>query len=236
MYCVSECSSSNLFYVLSLNVSLLNAPIGIYGGTFDPIHFGHLRPNLELCELFALAHVRFIPSSLPPHRSQPQTSVEQRVDMVAKAISTETKFVLDDREIKRGGTSYMVDTLRSLRQDYPKTPLCLLLGMDAFMGLEQWHHWQQLLTYAHIIVSQRPESDFNTQERWPKAIQVLYEEHKGDQDSIHQMLCGNIILQPVTQLSISSTDIRRRLKNKQSVRFLMPESVVNLIRCNDLYK
>ncbi len=213
----------------------LKAPIGIYGGTFDPIHYGHLRPNLELCELYALDHVRFIPAFQPPHRDEPQTPAEQRLEMVAQAIQTEPRFVLDDREIKRGGPSYTVDTLKSLRRDYPDNPLCLLMGMDAFSSIDHWYHWQELLDYTHIIVSQRPETDFHAYEQWPAEIQLLYEKHKADRQAISRTLCGNIRLEAVTQLSISATDIRQRLKNKQSIRFLMPEPVINLIKCYNLY-
>jgi nicotinate-nucleotide adenylyltransferase len=213
----------------------IKLPIGIYGGTFDPIHYGHLRPNLELCELLGLDHVRFIPAYLPPHKDKPQTSVEHRLEMVALAISKEERFVLDDREIKRGGASYTIDTLKSLRQDYPDSPLCLLMGMDAFSGIDSWYHWQELLNYAHIIVSQRPETDFDVQARWPERIQAFYQSHKADRETIGQSLCGKIRLEAVTQLSISATNIRRRLKNNQSVRFLMPEPVINLIKYNNLY-
>ena len=209
-------------------------PIGLYGGTFDPIHYGHLRPNLELCEVLGLDHVRFIPAFLPPHRDKPQTTAEHRLEMVAQAIKEEQRFVLDDREIKRGGASYTVDTLKSIRQDFPDNPLCLLMGMDAFAGIDRWHHWQELLDYAHIVVSLRPGTHFNAQQ-WPEAIQTFYQAHKADRESIHQSLCGKIRLEPVTQLSISSTDIRNRLKNKQSIRFLMPESVINLIKYYNLY-
>ena len=210
------------------------APIGIYGGTFDPVHFGHLRPNLELCEILGLDHVRFIPSFLPPHRDTPQTPAEQRLKMVAQAIKEEPRFILDDREIKRGGASYTVDTLKSLRQDYPENPLCLLMGLDAFTGIDQWYHWQELLDYAHIVVSQRPDTHTDMQQ-WPKAIQTFYQAHKAERESIRQSLCGKIRLEAVTQLSISATDIRNRLNNKQSIRFLLPEPVINLIKYYNLY-
>ena len=211
-------------------------PVGIYGGTFDPIHYGHLRPNLELCEILGLDHVRFIPAFLPPLKDAPQTPAVQRLEMVAQAIREEQRFVLDDREIKRGGASYTLDTLKSLRQDYPDNPLCLLMGMDAFSSIDRWYHWQELLDYAHIVVSQRPETDFAAYERWPEAIQAFYQTHKAEREVIHQSLCGSIRLEAVTQLSISATDIRNRLKNKQSIRFLMPEAVINLIKYYDLYR
>lgn len=215
-------------------------PIGIYGGTFDPIHYGHLRPNLELCEVLGLDHVRFIPAFLPPHKDTTETPAEQRLEMVAQAIKEEARFILDDREIKRGGASYMVDTLKSLRRDYPENPLCLLMGMDAFEGIDQWYHWQELLDYSHIVVSQRPDSLYNAQDKlnlheWPESIERFYQANRGDRQSTHQSLCGKVVLEPVTQLSISATDIRTRLANNQSIRFLMPESVINLIKYYNLY-
>ena len=214
----------------------LQAPIGIYGGTFDPIHYGHLRPNLELCEILEMDHVRFIPASVPPHRDEPQTPADKRMEMVSLAIESEPRFILDDREIRRPGPSYMVDTLKSLRQDFPQHPLCLLLGMDAFIGIDQWYHWQELLDYAHIIVSQRPETDFAAKDRWPDSIRAFYQQHNTDRQTIRQSLCGKIRLEPVTQLSISATDIRKRLKNQQSIRYLVPDPVINLIKYYNLYK
>ena len=213
----------------------MKSPIGIYGGTFDPVHYGHLRPNLELCEVLQLDHVRFIPAFLPPHRDQPMTTVQQRLEMVAGAIEHEPSFVLDKREIKRGGPSYMVDTLKSLRHDYPDNPLCLLMGMDAFKDIESWHHWQELLDYAHIVVTQRPDTDFNAPDLWSPSLYDFYQNHQGDRQSLHHSLCGKIRLEPVTQLCISATDIRKRLKNKQSIRFLVPETVIELIDCYNLY-
>ncbi len=215
--------------------SIFKSPIGIYGGTFDPVHYGHLRPNLELCERLGLEHVRFIPAFLPPHKDKPQTPADYRLQMVAQAIKNEARFVLDDREIKRGGASYTLDTLKSLRRDYPQNPLCLLMGMDAFKGLDRWYHWQEILDYAHIVVSQRPGSDFHLPQSWPQVIKQFYQQHQAERQPIGQTLCGTIRLEAVTQLEISATDIRQRLKNQQSIRFLMPESVINLIKYHHLY-
>ncbi len=211
------------------------APIGIYGGTFDPIHFGHLRPNLELCEILGLDHVRFIPAFLPPHKEKPQTQADHRLEMVAQAIKEESCFVLDDREIKRGGASYTIDTLKALRKEFPDNPLCLLMGMDAFSGIDQWYHWQELLDYAHIVVSHRPGTVLDIID-WPEAIRTFYLTHHADRETFKQSLCGSIRLEAVTQLSISATDIRNRLKNEQSIRFLMPKPVINLIKYYNLYQ
>ena len=219
----------------------MKPPIGIYGGTFDPIHYGHLRPCLELCESLKLDHVRFIPAFLPPHRDNPATEVMHRLEMVAKAIDSEPSFVLDEREIQRGGPSYMVDTLKSLRQDFPDNPLCLLMGMDAFSGIESWSHWQELLDYAHIIVTQRPDTDFHALELWSDSLNQFYQKYKSQNynaslQNIHNSLHGLSQLESVTQLSISATDIRKRLKNRQSIRFLTPEPVIKLIECYNLYQ
>ncbi len=219
----------------------MKAPIGIYGGTFDPIHYGHLRPCLELCESLKLDHVRFIPAFLPPHRDNPATEVVHRLEMVKKAIDSEASFVLDEREIQRGGPSYMVDTLKSLRQDFADNPLCLLMGMDAFSGIESWSHWQELLDYAHIIVTQRPDTDFHALDLWSDSLNQFYQKYKSQNNNtsaqnIHNSLHGVIQLESVTQLSISATDIRKRLKNRQSIRFLTPEPVIKLIECYNLYQ
>lgn len=212
-------------------------PIGIFGGTFDPIHFGHLRPSLELCELLEMEQVRFIPSFIPPHRDIPTTAVQLRLEMVRQAIQSEPRFVLDDREISRGGASYMLDTLASLRLDFPHHPLCLLVGMDAFLQLHHWYQWQKLLDYAHIVVSQRPESTFFEPSGWPEQVQQLYQQHEAaGRDDIRGFLQGKIRFETVTQLSISASDIRSRLKNNQSVRYLVPDVVLNLIEYHHLYK
>ena len=133
-----------------------SAPIGVLGGTFDPIHYGHLRPALELLEALALAEVRFIPCRLPAHRGAPAITPEQRLELVRLATADQPGFVADDRELRRPGRSYMVDTLASLRQDLGETPLCLILGGDAFAALHTWRRWEDLSKLAHFIVMQRP--------------------------------------------------------------------------------
>jgi len=131
--------------------------IGILGGTFDPIHFGHLRMAQELAESLGLDEVRFIPAARPPHRAQPHGAAEARAEMVRLAISGNPRFVLDTREFERDGPSYMVDTLSCLRAEVgDDTPLCLLLGADAFLGLPTWHRWRELFQLAHVVVAHRP--------------------------------------------------------------------------------
>jgi nicotinate-nucleotide adenylyltransferase len=126
--------------------------IGIFGGTFDPIHYGHLRTALELKGLLALDKVHIVPCANPPHRTAPMSDGSLRLRMVAAAVAGEPGFVADDRELERAGVSYTIDTLASFRAELPGRSLCLLLGMDAFLGLPQWHRWGELIELAHIVV------------------------------------------------------------------------------------
>ena len=137
-------------------------PIGVFGGTFDPIHYGHLRAALEVKEALELSSVLFLPSSGPPHRRAPIASAAQRLQMVRLAVEGQPGFSVDDREIARGGVSYMVDTLVSLRSELGDTPLCLILGMDAFLGLDRWHRWHDLPGLTHFAVGHRPGSELPT--------------------------------------------------------------------------
>jgi nicotinate-nucleotide adenylyltransferase len=214
----------------------INPAIGIYGGTFDPVHFGHLRPVLDVCESLQLEHIRFIPSFIPPHRETPQSSVEDRLLMLQSAISSEEKFVLDQREIIRQGPSYMYDTLLSLKQDFPNHCLCLILGLDAFININTWHKWEKLLSLCHLVVTKRPETSYKEIDSWPKQIKNLYKKYHVKQlDEIFSSLNNKIYFMDVTQLPISSSLIRHKLKHKQSIRYLLPDAVYDIITDNQLY-
>lgn len=126
--------------------------IGILGGTFDPVHYGHLRPALEVKEVFGLTEIRLLPSAHPPHREQPAATALMRVRMLELAIQNQSGFVIDTRELDRAGRSYMIDTLKSFRLEFPEQTLILFVGADAFKNLTNWHCWQQLFDYAHIVV------------------------------------------------------------------------------------
>jgi len=132
------------------------APIGLLGGTFDPIHFGHLRLAQELADALGLARVRFIPTGIPPHRDSPEVSGAHRLQMVRIAIAGNLLFEADDREIRREGVNYTYDTLTELRDELGERPLCLLMGADAFAALTTWHRWQELFDLAHVVIAHRP--------------------------------------------------------------------------------
>ncbi|MDE2091584.1 MAG: nicotinate-nucleotide adenylyltransferase, partial [Gammaproteobacteria bacterium] len=130
--------------------------IGIFGGSFDPIHFGHLRPVLEILDALSLDEIRFIPSGQPPHRQAPMATASLRLQMVKAAVAMEPRFIVDEREIERDAPSYTVDTLTELRQEFSGEALVLLVGMDAFLGLPGWYQWRRIFQCAHVIVAHRP--------------------------------------------------------------------------------
>ncbi|MCC7219159.1 MAG: nicotinate-nucleotide adenylyltransferase [Candidatus Contendobacter sp.] len=209
-------------------------PIGILGGTFDPIHYGHLRPALDLLEELELAEIRFVPCRIPAHRGTPLISAEQRLALVQLATAGQAGFVSDDRELRREGLSYMVDTLAALRGDFgDETPLCLIVGADAFRELHTWRRWQELPNLAHIVVMQRPGllkplapalDAFTT----PRLIH--------DRFALQRKPAGGILFQTVTQLDISATRIRTLLARGQSPRYLLPEAVLAYIHAQALYR
>ncbi|HEX4388513.1 MAG TPA: nicotinate-nucleotide adenylyltransferase [Steroidobacteraceae bacterium] len=201
-------------------------PIGIFGGTFDPIHCGHLRTAYELWQELRLAEVRLLPAGTPPHRDQLYASAAMRLKMVRAAVADQPSFVVDDREVRRTGVSYSVDTLTELRQEYPGRSLCLLLGMDAFLGLPHWHRWRELLTLAHIAVAHRP--GWHAPTSGPLG-QVMVEHGTGSIRDLHEQPAGRVYVHAGTQLEISSTELRALLVAGRDPRYLVPEEVRQII-------
>lgn len=204
--------------------------IGIYGGTFDPVHFGHLRTALELKALFNLTEVRLIPCANPPHRAAPLTPATMRLHMLQLAVAGRKELIVDDCEINRSGPSYTVDTLRTLRAAHNNTPLLLFMGLDAFAGLENWHQWQQLFDYAHIVVITRP--GFNI----PTDLGIKAPRLTTHPSALQQTPAGCLFFQPVTQLAISATAIRTSLSHGGDPSFLLPDTVLDFIWQHALYQ
>jgi nicotinate-nucleotide adenylyltransferase len=204
--------------------------IGIYGGTFNPVHYGHLRTALELQNLFAFDQIRFIPCYQPALKNQPNLNATMRLEMLQLAIVDQPKFVCDDQELIRQGRSYTIETLMSLRQQFPQQPLVLLMGSDAFATLPQWHQWQKLLDYAHIIVMLRPES------QQPPLLNYFKRRLANNPANLKHNLAGKLYLQTVTQLAISSTKIRALLTKGGTPQFLMPNTVIDYISQHNLYR
>lgn len=207
------------------------AKIGILGGTFDPVHFGHLRPVLDVAEHLNLDHVRLIPCSVPPHRTQPQATAQQRLTMLQLAIKNYSRFLVDDRELQRDGPSYTVDTLKSLREEFPDTALYLILGTDAFLDLQSWHQWSEIIELAHIVVMQRPDEQLDMSEE----LNEWYQQHLAKENNQTE-LAGSIWPIEVTQLAVSATFIRQKIATGASPQFLLPDAVISLIEMLGLYQ
>lgn len=210
--------------------------IGILGGTFNPIHFGHLRMAQELADALGFDEVRFIPSANPPHRTTPEVSAAHRAAMVQLAIADNPLFKLDMRELARRGASYMIDTLISLREELGEhAALCLIMGSDAFVKLDTWHHWQKLLDYCHIILVQRPNFAPDQSRLSAELTALLHDHNTENLDDLTEKTNGYIHMQKITPLEISATRIRESLKTGHTVRYLMPENVIAYITTHKLY-
>jgi nicotinate-nucleotide adenylyltransferase len=212
---------------------IMKKKIGLLGGTFDPIHNGHLRAALEIKTILQLDEIIFIPckqSVLKP--LEPSANAEQRMSMLQLAIAHEKGFKTDDRELVRDSPSFMIETLISLRQENPDVGLYLLLGGDAFLGLPAWHRWRELLDYAHLIVMARPGYPLAL----PSPLDSFFNEHKlDDTDELEQNTHGFIYVQDITPLGISASAIRHQLKAQLSPRFLLPDEVLAYIIQQHIY-
>lgn len=207
--------------------------IGILGGTFNPIHYGHLRIAQETAEAFALSQVKFLPAAKPPLKTEPDVKPEQRAEMVQLAIAANPLFSLDTRELERNGPSYTIDTLISLRAEHPQDALCLIIGTDAFARFDQWHHSQQILDYCHLIVVSRPPvADVPLSEQLRKLLQIYQTQ---DTTQLSQHKHGLIAMHTVTALDISSSQIRSLVRAHQNPAYLCPETVVSYIQAQQLY-
>jgi nicotinate-nucleotide adenylyltransferase len=215
-------------------------PIGILGGTFDPIHNGHLRIAQEALEQCGLSQVRFVPSGTPPHRPAPHASAKARWEMVRLALNGHPDFLVDVREVFRTDPCYTVDTLTALRAELgAKQPLCLILGGDAFLQLHTWHEWKRLVELAHIVVLQRAGGPplGNAMNNADAALQAEYRARLAPGASaLHETPNGTIFVADMPALEISSTDIRHRCAEGKSVRYLVPDVVTNYINTNSLYR
>jgi nicotinate-nucleotide adenylyltransferase len=209
-------------------------PIGIFGGTFDPIHYGHLRMAEELADSLALDIVRFIPAGQPPHRASPRTEAKHRLEMTRLAIAGNPRFLLDEREVREPRASFTFDTLTSLRQELgADQPLWLLMGTDAFLGLPTWKEWRQLFSLAHIAVAHRPGYKLTQSDMLPDPLRRELEQRRCDIPPAAPS--GSIFLKPVTALDISATAIRQHLSSGTSARYLLPDPVLDHIQQHHLY-
>lgn len=209
------------------------SPLGIFGGTFDPIHYGHLRTAFEMLQSLRFGEVSFMPCGDPPHRDSTYADAELRLAMVRAAADGQRGFTVDDRELLREGPSFSVDTLSALRREFPSRSIALIIGMDAFLGLPKWHKWREILRLAHIVVAHRPG--------WRAPDMGALGDMLADCgthriDDLHKAGSGHIFVHDVTQLEISSTEIRELVAAGRDPRFLMPDAVRKIIEESGCYQ
>lgn len=215
----------------------MSEPLGIFGGTFDPVHFGHLRLAEESIGHLGLGGVRWIPAGQPPHRGAPQVTAAQRLEMVRRSTAGNPRFSVDASEVEAAAPSYTIHTLERLRRELGSTqPLVLLVGADAFAGLASWHRWRDILALAHIAVSHRPGFPVEMASL-PEALASEFNARRlSDVAGLKASASGAIVTFAMTQLAISATQIRKLLANDLSARYLLPDAVLDYIQTNSLYR
>jgi len=207
--------------------------IGIFGGTFDPIHIGHVRTALDIREDLALEEVRLMPCNISPHRNAPLASGAQRLAMLQAAIHGEPGLCIDERELHRPAPSYTVDTLLALRAELGDIPLCLMMGMDSFQALHTWHRWRDIITLAHIVVMTRPGWLPPTQ---GEVAELVMQHGVYDPARLREASAGCVLLRPVSQLDISASRIRSAVQAGRSARYWVPDSVWDFIEKKGIYR
>lgn len=210
---------------------MADARIGLFGGTFDPVHFGHLRPAEEMAEQFALSTLYMLPNHRPVHRAPTSANTDSRIDMLDMAVRDAPQLAVDAREAQRDKPSYTFDTLQDVRAENPGATLLFFMGMDTFAAFDTWHEWEGILQIANLVIANRPDaahSDFSAS--------LLARQQQRCGRHITDGQSGVIEICDVTQLNISATDIRRRIAQRLSVRFLLPQSVVEYIGQHNLYR
>lgn len=206
--------------------------IAVFGGTFDPVHCGHLRTAMELHELTGADRTLLVPAANPPLRSPPVASATARLEMVRAAAAGLSGIEVDDRELHREGPSWTVDTLSSLRAEHPDAALCLSLGSDAVLTLESWHRWRDISQLAHLVVAQRPGAAVTL----PPAVLGAAPRGQIEATALRESPAGGIVVCATSQLEISSSRIRQLAAAGQSLRWLVPEVVEQVIEENGWYR
>jgi nicotinate-nucleotide adenylyltransferase len=213
------------------------SPLGIFGGTFDPIHFGHLRLAEELGDSLGLESVRIVPARVPPHRASPRVTAEHRLEMTRLAVAGNPRFVLDDRECRREGPSFTVDTLQELRAELgARQPFCLLMGVDAFMLLTTWSRWRQLFDLGHIVIAHRPGFELKVEGMPDELGREVDARLTWDASRLRTRPAGVVLAHRIVGLEISGTAIRAGLREGRSQRYLLPDSVLDYIDQHALYQ
>lgn len=211
--------------------------IGILGGTFDPIHYGHIRPAMEVKLALGLDKILLMPNHIPPHKQQPHSTTAQRLDMVADVCTKLDNFELCDIEAKRNSPSYTVVTLEQLRKQYPHDELFFIMGMDSFIHLQSWHKWQQLFEYSNLVVCQRPGWQLASGHPMQQVLSERYEAIDALKKTTQPQspLLGRIFTVDITAQDISSTQIRSQLSQGEIPQDALMPTTLNYIKKQRLY-
>lgn len=215
--------------------------IGLYGGTFNPIHQGHLRAAEEVTEALELDRMLFIPSARPPHKQEeagdPIAPPKLRLEWVTLAVRNNPRFVVDPIEVDRPGPSYLVDTLTELRERHPGEPLVFTVGQDAFAEMGLWREPREIFSLAHVAVTTRPPVGEGHLGEWlPECVHADFELSTDGRSARHLSADTWIRQLPITDLDISASAIRRCVRERRSIRYLVPESVRAAIEASGCYK
>jgi nicotinate-nucleotide adenylyltransferase len=217
---------------LNPGVKLPIEPLALFGGTFDPVHYGHLRCADEVRKKLGLINLHLLPAGTPPHRATPLASVSQRLQMLQLALVEFPSLLLDDRETRRAGPSYMVDTLKELREEFPGRPVLLLIGQDAANHLDTWFEWESLFGLAHIVIMARPGSRREYRREITNQIDARL---VSDARQLRRVEAGRVLAVEVTPIDISATAIKNLIQLGQLPRSMLPDSVLEYIDENHLY-
>ena len=207
-------------------------PLAIFGGTFDPVHYGHLRCADEARQKLDLKNLYLLPAGTPPHRNAPGATAKQRLEMLQLALPEFPQLEIDDREIRRSGPSYMVDTLQELRTKFPQRPLLLLLGEDAANHLHSWFHWENLFALTHLVILTRPGAKAEYRQDLAKQIQQRL---AFDKQELLRSQAGGVLRLQVTSIDVSATTIKSIIRLGRSPRVMLPGTVLDYINENHLY-
>lgn len=209
----------------------MNKRIGLLGGTFDPIHLGHLHLALCTAKALDLQEVRLIPNANPLLRHPPLANSQQRFEMLQLAIENHPLLTIDESEIRRNGPSYTIDTVRAIRKEYDS--LCYIMGIDQFSQFNHWHQWQSILDYVHIIVTNRGGFELKPN---PDIEELLQQHEVFEINALNTKPNGFILQQYITPLTVSATEIRKEIIEGQTPEVYLPEKVWNYIEANGLYR
>ncbi|MET6758144.1 MULTISPECIES: nicotinate-nucleotide adenylyltransferase [unclassified Pseudoalteromonas] len=207
--------------------------IAIFGGTFDPVHLGHLNMAQQCVNVFNLDTLYFMPCALPAHKAAPGISTQHRINMLNAAIAPHPHFELDLRELNRAGPSYSLLSLQELRKEHPTTPILFLIGMDSFNNLDKWFEWKAITQLCHIVVYQRPAQHCTVTGELKSYMQRA---NAGEVAALKHSLAGKLYFLPGEMLDAASSTIRKQLKKSNKKNELLPDAVSHYIEVHQLYQ